>query len=45
MRKSEFTETLIIFAHLKAEEGVRIALVCRKMGICAATSNLYEVHD
>lgn len=37
MKKSKFTETQIAFALRQAEQGTRIAEVCRKMGISEAT--------
>jgi putative transposase len=37
MRKSKSTESQIIFALRQAETGVKIAEVCRKMGISEAT--------
>ena len=32
MKKSKFTEAQIIFALRQAEQGTRVAEVCRKMG-------------
>jgi len=37
MKKSKFTEAQIVFALRQAEQGVRVAEVCRKMGISEAT--------
>lgn len=37
MKKSKFTEAQIIFALRQAETGVKVAEVCRKMGISQAT--------
>jgi putative transposase len=37
MKKSKFTEGQIVFALRQAEEGVKVAEVCRKMGISEAT--------
>ena len=37
MKKSKFTESQIIFALNQAETGVKVAEVCRKMGISEAT--------
>ena len=37
MKKSKFTESQIIFALRQAETGVKVAEVCRKMGISEAT--------
>jgi len=37
MKKSKFTESQIVFALRQAEEGVKVAEVCRKMGISEAT--------
>ena len=37
MKKSKFTEQQIIFALRKAENGVRVEEVCRKMGYSDAT--------
>jgi len=37
MKRSKFTEQQIIFALRQAETGVRVAEVCRKMGISEAT--------
>lgn len=37
MKKSKFTEAQIVFALRQAEEGVKVAEVCRKMGISDAT--------
>ncbi len=37
MKRSKFTESQIIFALRQAETGVRVAEVCRKMGISEAT--------
>ncbi len=37
MKKSKFTEAQIIFALRQAETGVKVAEVCRKMGISEAT--------
>ena len=37
MKKSKFTEAQIVFALRQAEEGVKVAEVCRKMGISEAT--------
>ena len=37
MKRSNFTESQIIFALKQAETGVRVEEVCRKMGISEAT--------
>lgn len=37
MKKSKFTEEQIAFALRQAESGVKVAEVCRKMGVCEAT--------
>jgi putative transposase len=37
MKKSKFTESQIIFALRQAESGVKVAEVCRKMGISDQT--------
>jgi putative transposase len=37
MKKSKFTEQPIVFALRQAESGVKVAEVCRKMGISEAT--------
>ena len=37
MKRSKFTESQIIFALHQAETGVRVAEVCRTMGISEAT--------
>jgi putative transposase len=37
MKKSNFTESQIVFALRQAETGVTVAEVCRKMGISEAT--------
>lgn len=37
MEKSKFTEAQIVFTLRQAEEGVKVAEVCRKMGISEAT--------
>lgn len=37
MKKSKFTESQIVFAIKQAETGVRVAEVCRKMGVSEAT--------
>jgi putative transposase len=37
MKKSKFTESQIIFALRQADTGVKVAEVCRKMGISEAT--------
>jgi putative transposase len=37
MKKSKFTEQLIVFALHQAETGVKVEEVCRKMGISEAT--------
>ncbi len=37
MKRSKFTESQIIFALRQAETGVRVAEVCRKMGVSEAT--------
>lgn len=37
MKKSKFTEEQIAFALRQAEGGVKVAEVCRKMGVCKAT--------
>ena len=37
MKKSKFTESQIIYAIRQAESGVKVAEVCRKMGISDAT--------
>jgi len=37
MKKSKFTESQIVFALHQAETGVKVAEVCRKMGISEAT--------
>ena len=37
MRTSKFTESQIVFALRQAETGVKVAEVCRKMGISEAT--------
>ena len=37
MKKSKFTEGQILFALKQAETGVKVAEVCRKMGISEAT--------
>ena len=37
MKKSKFTEGQIVFALRQAEEGAKVAEVCRKMGISEAT--------
>ena len=37
MKRSKFTEAQIIFALRQAEQGTRMAEVCRKMGISEAT--------
>ena len=37
MKKSKFTEAQIAFALKQAESGVRVAEVCRKLGIAEAT--------
>ncbi len=37
MKKTKFTEQQIVFALKQAETGVRVAEVCRKMGISEAT--------
>lgn len=37
MKTSKFTEAQIIFALRQAETGVKVAEVCRKMGISEAT--------
>jgi len=37
MKKSKFTEAQIVFALRQAETGVRVAEICRKLGILEAT--------
>jgi putative transposase len=37
MKKSKFTEAQIAFALRQAEQGTRVAEICRKMGISEAT--------
>jgi len=37
MKKSKFTESQIVFVLHQAETGVKVAEVCRKMGISEAT--------
>lgn len=37
MKKSKFTEAQIIFALRQAEQGTRVAEICRQMGISEAT--------
>jgi putative transposase len=37
MKKSKFTEAQIVFALKHSETGVRVAELCRKMGISEAT--------
>lgn len=37
MKKSKFTEAQIVFALRQAETGVRVAEICRKLGISEAT--------
>ena len=37
MKKSKFTESQIVFALRQAEQGTRVAEVCRKIGISEAT--------
>ena len=37
MKKSKFTEAQITFALRQAEQGTRVAEVCRKMGVSQAT--------
>jgi len=37
MKKSKFTEAQIAFALRQAEQGTRVAEICRKMGISDAT--------
>ena len=37
MKKTKFTEQQIVFALKQAERGVKVAEVCRKMGISEAT--------
>lgn len=37
MKKSKFTESQIVFAIKQSETGVKVAEVCRKMGISEAT--------
>jgi putative transposase len=37
MKRSKFTENQIVFALKQAETGVKVAEVCRKMGISEAT--------
>lgn len=37
MKRSKFTESQIVFAIKQSETGVRIAEICRKMGISEAT--------
>jgi putative transposase len=37
MKKTKFTESQIVFALKQAETGVKVAEVCRKMGISEAT--------
>jgi len=37
MKKSKFTESQIVFALRQAETGVKVAEVCRKMGVSEAT--------
>ena len=37
MKKTKFTEGQIVFALRQAEEGIKVAEVCRKMGISEAT--------
>lgn len=37
MKKTKFTESQIVFALKQAETGVKVAEVCRKMGIREAT--------
>ena len=38
MKRSKFTEEQIAFALRRAETGTRVAEICRKTGICEATS-------
>lgn len=37
MKKTKFTESQIVFALKQAETGVKVAEICRKMGISEAT--------
>ena len=37
MKKSKFTEAQIAFALRQAEQGTRVAEICRKMGVSQAT--------
>lgn len=37
MKRSKFTEAQIVFALRQAEQGTRVAEICRKMGISEAT--------
>ena len=37
MRKSRFTEEQIAFALRQAETGIKVAEICRKMGVAEAT--------
>jgi putative transposase len=37
MKRSKFTESQIVFALRQADTGVKVAEVCRKMGISEAT--------
>ena len=37
MKRSKFTEAQIVFAIRQAEQGTRVAEVCRKIGISEAT--------
>ena len=37
MKKSKFTEAQIVFALRQGEQGVRVAEICRKMGITETT--------
>jgi putative transposase len=37
MKKSKFTEEQLVFALRQAERGIRVAEVCRKMGISETT--------
>ncbi len=42
MRKSKFTGSQIVFALRQAESGIKVAEVCRKMGISEPTFYLWK---
>jgi len=37
MKKSKFTEEQIVFALKEHQQGMKVEVICRKLGICQAT--------